>query len=58
MIRSIIFFLALWAFVTGGINVVRRLTGREMLDTIRCVVYGLMTALLTFALIVTMVVLF
>ena len=58
MIRSIIFFLALWAVITGGINVVRRLTGREMLDTIRCVVYGLMTALLTFALIVTMVVLF
>ena len=58
MIRGIIFFLALWAVITGGINVVRRLTGREMLDTIRCVVYGLMTALLTFALIVTMVVLF
>jgi hypothetical protein len=58
MIRGIIFFLALWAVVTGGINVVRSLTGKEMLDTIKCVVYGLMTALVAFALIVTMVILF
>lgn len=58
MIRGIIFFLALWAVVTGGINVVRSLTGKEMLDTIRCVVYGLMTASIAFALIVTMVILF
>lgn len=58
MIRGIIFFLALWAVVTGGINVVRSLTGREMLDTIKCVVYGLVTALISFVLILLIVFLF
>ena len=58
MIRGIIFFLALWAFVTGGINVVRRLTGREMLDTIKCVLYGLATAVLSFSILLCIVFLF
>jgi hypothetical protein len=58
MIRGIILFLALWAVVTGGINVVRSLTGKEMLDTIKCVLYGLMTALLSFIIILFIVFLF
>lgn len=58
MIRAVILFLALWAVITGGINVVRSLTGREMLDTIKCVVYGMVTAMLTFGALFLIVVLF
>lgn len=58
MIRGVILFLALWAVITGGINVVRRLTGREMLDTIRCVVYGMVTAILAFGAVLLIVLLF
>lgn len=58
MIRAVIIFLALWAVITGGINVWRSLTGREMFDIIKCVVYGLVTAMLTFGALFLIVVLF
>lgn len=58
MIRGVLFFLIMWAVITGGINIVRGLTGREALDIIKCVVYGLVTAMLSFGLILLMVVLF
>lgn len=56
--KSVILFLTLWAVITGGINVWRSLTGREMFDIIKCVVYGLVTAMLTFGFLLLIVVLF
>lgn len=58
MIKGIIFFLALWAVVTGGINVWRSLTGKEKWDTIKCVWFGAVTCVITFIIVTVMVVLF
>mgnify|MGYP006286374953 CR=1 FL=1 len=56
MIRGIIFFLALWAFVTGGIGFWRQLNGKEKWSLVKTCAYGALTA--TIALVVLLVIVF
>lgn len=58
MIKGIIFFLAFWAFVTGGIGLWRQMNGKEKWETFKIAMYGLGTAVVTFVLLTTLVVLF
>lgn len=58
MIKGIIFFLGLWAFVTGCIGVWRQMTGKERWSTVKVCSYGAATALLAFVILVGIVILF
>ena len=58
MIKGIIFFLGLWAFVTGGVNVWRTLKGKEKWDVVKCAAFGAITAIITLVILVVIVVLF
>ena len=58
MIKGIIFFLGLWAVITGGINVWRSLTGKEKWDTIKCVWFGALTCAITFIILIGIVAVF
>lgn len=46
MIRGIIFFLIVWSAVAFGINLWRGLTGKEKWNTIKCISYGAITAVI------------
>ena len=58
MIKGIIFFLAFWAFVTGAIGLWRQMNTKERWSTVKLGAYGLLTAIVTFAILVGIVVLF
>lgn len=58
MIKGIIAFLALWAFVTGAIGLWRTSSGREKINVINCAIFGFLTAILAFAILIGIVVLF
>lgn len=58
MIKGIIFFLALWAFVTGAIGVWRQMNGKERWSLVKICSYGAATAILAFVILVGIVVLF
>lgn len=58
MIKGIIAFLAFWAFVTGGIGLWRQMNSKEKWSTVKIGAYGLATAVITFAIIIAIVILF
>lgn len=58
MIKGVIFFLAFWAFVTGAIGLWRQMNTKERWSTVKLGVYGLLTAVITFAIVVSIVILF
>ena len=58
MIKMIILFLALWAAVTGGIGVWRQLNNKERWSVVKIGAYGLLTAVITFVILVGIVILF
>ena len=58
MIKGIIFFLAFWAFVTGAIGLWRQMNAKERWSTVKLGAYGLLTAVITFFILVGIVILF
>ena len=58
MIKGIIFFLALWAVVTGGIGLWRQMNGKERWSLVKICSYGAVTALLALVVLVGIVILF
>ena len=58
MIKMIILFLAFWAFVTGAIGIWRQMNTKERWSTVKLGAYGLLTALITFGILVGIVILF
>lgn len=58
MIKGVIFFLAFWAFVTGAIGLWRQMNTKERWSTVKLGVYGLLTAVITLAIVVSIVILF
>jgi len=58
MIKGIIFFLGLWAVVTGGIGVWRQMNGKERWSLVKICSYGAATALLALIILVGVVILF
>ena len=58
MIKGIIFFIGLWAFVTGAIGVWRQLNGKERWSLVKICLAGAFTALLTLVILVVIVTLF
>lgn len=58
MIKGIIFFIALWAFITGAIGVWRQMSGKERWSLVKICSYGAATALLALLILVVIVILF
>lgn len=58
MIKMIILFIAVWAFVTGAIGTWRQLNGKERWSLVKIGAYGLLTAVITFAILVGIVIVF
>ena len=58
MIRMLIVFLAFWGFVTGVIGLWRHMENKERWSLVKTGFYGLTTAVITFGLLTTIVVLF
>ena len=58
MIKMIILFLAFWAFVTGAIGAWRNANNKERWTVVKIGAYGLLTALITFGILVGIVILF
>lgn len=58
MIRGIILFLALWGFVTGAIGFWRQMENKERWSLVKTGAYGLLTAVIAFAVLVGIVVIF
>ena len=54
----IIVFIAFWAFVTGAIGVWRQLGNKDRWSLVKTGVYGLLTALITFVILTSIVILF
>lgn len=58
MIKMIILFLAVWAFVTGSIGTWRQLNGKERWSLVKIGAYGLLTAVIAFVILASIVILF
>lgn len=58
MIKGIIFFLGLWAFVTGAIGVWRQMSGKERWSLVKVCTYGSVTAIVAMVILVSIVILF
>lgn len=58
MIKSIILFFAFWGFVTGAIGAWRQMKNKERWSLVKLGAYGLLTATITFIILVTIVILF
>lgn len=58
MIRGILTFIMFWGFVTGAIGLWRQLENKERWSLVKTGAYGLLTATITFILLVGIVVLF
>lgn len=58
MIKMIILFLAFWGFVTGAIGLWRQMNTKERWSLVKLGAYGLLTALITFGILVGIVILF
>lgn len=54
----LIVFIAFWAFVTGAIGVWRQLNNKERWSVVKIGSYGLLTAIVTFVLLISIVILF
>ena len=53
-----IVFIAFWAFVTGAIGVWRQMENKERWSLVKIGAYGLLTAIITFVLLTSIVILF
>ena len=58
MMRMVFLFLVFWMAVVLGLHVWRQLTGKEKWKTIKTVIYGLLTAAITFVILSVFVILF
>lgn len=58
MIKGIILFIAFWAFITGAIGLWRQMNTKERWSTVKLGAYGLLTATITFTILVAIVILF
>ena len=58
MIKMIIVFLAFWGFVTGAIGLWRQMNNKDRWSTVKLGAYGLLTAVITFTILVGIVILF
>lgn len=58
MFKSIILFLAFWGFVTGAIGAWRQMKDKERWSVVKLGAYGLLTATITFTILVAIVILF
>lgn len=58
MFKMIIVFLAFWGFVTGALGVWRQMENKERWSLVKLGAYGLLTAVITFVILTTLVILF
>jgi hypothetical protein len=58
MFKMIIVFLAFWGFVTGAIGLWRQMENKERWSLVKTIVYGFLTACITFTILTTIVILF
>jgi hypothetical protein len=58
MIKGLLFIIVVWLIVANLLDRFWHLTGKEKLSVAKCIGYGLLTAVITFGLITTMVVIF
>lgn len=58
MIKGILAFIALWAFVSGSICIWQELSAKERWSLVKLAAYGFVTVAITFAIIAMLVVLF
>jgi len=58
MIKGIIAFLALWAFVSGSISLWREISAKERWSLVKLGAYGFVTVSITFVILVGLVILF
>lgn len=58
MVRGILYYLLVWAVVSSGMYLFNRLSRRERVTAIRCILYGLVTATVALGLVLLIVALF
>ena len=58
MFKMIIVFLAFWGFVTGALGVWRQMENKERWSLVKLGASGLLTAVITFVILTTLVILF
>jgi len=58
MIKAILIFVTLWAFVTGSISMWREISAKERWSLVKLAAYGFVTVAITFAILIGLVILF